>query len=146
MKTSFHVYENSWHMKMSEHSLFLCEIFTQYWWSPHTYWWFDNFSIGDNSGCCWGNSCYAKAEWEVLNPSHEYVKPFRDEAMFLNCIWLSFGKPHDNIIHNPMKRIWNGYHYQLRKSRKAAENWRINVVSEIIDIIHKQSGICWRLW
>ena len=47
------------------------------------------------------------------------VKPFKDSAMFWHSIWVSFGKPVNNQLHNVMKHTRNKYHYEVRKCKKA---------------------------
>ena len=49
---------------------------------------------------------------------HEYVKPFRDDALFWLNVWKSAGKPENCVLHNVMKRTRNKYHYAIRKIRK----------------------------
>ena len=48
-----------------------------------------------------------------------HVKPFKDSAMFWHSIWVSFGKPVNNQLHNVMKHSRNKYHYEVRKCKKA---------------------------
>ena len=48
----------------------------------------------------------------------QYVKPFRDDAMFWKSVWISAGKPQDTNLHMLMKRTRNKYHYAIRNVRK----------------------------
>ena len=47
-----------------------------------------------------------------------HVKPFKDSAMFWHSIWVSFGKPVNNQLHNVMKHSRNKYHYKVRKQKQ----------------------------
>ena len=48
----------------------------------------------------------------------EFVKPYRDDALFWKGVWLSAGKPMNCELHSLMKRTRNKYHYAIRKVRK----------------------------
>lgn len=48
----------------------------------------------------------------------QYVKPFRDDAIFWHSVWMSAGKPQNCNLHLVMRRTRNKYHYAIRKVRK----------------------------
>ena len=48
----------------------------------------------------------------------QFVKPFRDDALFWHSVWKSAGKPENCVLHDVMKRTRNKYHYAIRRIRK----------------------------
>ena len=49
---------------------------------------------------------------------NQYVKPFRDDAIFWFNVWKSAGKRENCVLHDIMKRTRNKYHFAIRKVRK----------------------------
>ena len=60
----------------------------------------------------------------------EEIEPFRDKAIFWNCVWKSAGRPINTELHKVMKRARNVYHLQIRKSRRAADLLKKNALLE----------------
>lgn len=52
---------------------------------------------------------------------NEFVKPYREKAIFWRSIWLSSGRPTNNELHKVMKYTRNCYHYQVRKCKRLCE-------------------------
>ena len=48
----------------------------------------------------------------------QYIRPFREDALFWYSVWSSAGKPLNCQLHNVMKSTRNKYHYVIRKIRK----------------------------
>ena len=75
----------------------------------------------------------------------ERVKPFKDDAMFWNSIWVSLGKPINCQIHNVMKHTRNVYHFEIRKCKRAEDSIKknklvnscINGVGDIFEEVRK---------
>ena len=62
-----------------------------------------------------------KVNLKVVPGWNDEVKPYAMEnAMFLNAIWVSAGKP-INVLHRIMKRMRNLYHYQIRKCKRSVK-------------------------
>ena len=62
-----------------------------------------------------------KVNLEVLPGWNDEVKPFKENAMFWNAIWVSAGKPINDALHRIMKRTRNVYHYQIRKCKRSVD-------------------------
>ena len=63
-----------------------------------------------------------KKHKKVIPGWTDYVKPFKDNALFWNSIWISCGKPIGTEVHNIMKRTRNKYHFQIRKCKQMADH------------------------
>ena len=64
----------------------------------------------------------------------QFIKPFREDALFWHSVWLSAGKPLNCQLHNIMKRTRNKYHYSIRKMRNKEKIIRKNKFIE--DCLH----------
>ena len=62
-----------------------------------------------------------KVNLKVLPGWNDEVKPFKENAMLWNAIWVSAGKPINNALHRIMKRTRNVYHYQIRKCKRSVD-------------------------
>lgn len=56
----------------------------------------------------------------------EFIKPFRDDSIFWHSIWVSAGRPQNNVLHQVMKSTRNRYHYAIRKVRRQESEIRRN--------------------
>ena len=48
----------------------------------------------------------------------EFVAPLKDQSIFWKSVWISAGRPLDNILHQLMKRTRNKYHFAVRKIKR----------------------------
>ena len=58
----------------------------------------------------------------------EFVKPYRETALFWSQVWKSAGRPQNTVLHTIMKRSRNIYHYEYRKCSKSKELIRKNKI------------------
>ena len=93
--------------------------------------------IDSAAGYClpWSRSANRKQERpkskNKLRPGwSENVRPFRDDSIFWNQVWISAGKPLNCQLHNIMKHTRNVYHYQIRKIKKSEEIIKKNKLLE----------------
>ena len=48
---------------------------------------------------------------------NDMVKPYQTEAKFWHSVWLSYGKPQNNQVHEAMKFSRNQYHFAVRRAK-----------------------------
>ena len=57
---------------------------------------------------------------------NDLVKPYKDDSFFWHQVWVSAGRPINNVLHSVMKRTRNLYHFHLKKCKKAENSIRRN--------------------
>ena len=55
---------------------------------------------------------------------NDFVKPFREDALFWHSIWVSAGRPQNTVLHQVMRSTRNKYHYSIRTVRKQESAFR----------------------
>ena len=56
----------------------------------------------------------------------EYVKPYREDAIFWHAVWVSAGRPVDTELHKVMRNTRNKYHYAVRRVKRHEKDIRNN--------------------
>ena len=54
----------------------------------------------------------------------DFVKPFREDALFWHSVWKSAGRPQNTVLHQVMRSTRNKYHYAIRSVRKQESAFR----------------------
>ena len=55
---------------------------------------------------------------------NEYVKPFREDSLFWHSVWVSAGRPQNNVLHDIMKNTRRKYHYAVHLVKKSESEIR----------------------
>ena len=81
-----------------------------------------------------GHSCFPTCQPKKFHRPKwkEIMKPYKDEALFLNYIWKSCSKPDNGVVFDIRQRTKREYHYAFRRYKKDEARLRRERMGDLV--------------